>query len=63
VEAQLEAQERRIDQTTKARTAAPRAQLSHAVEEKKAADAERAKAERLAKLADAEKESRKAAKG
>jgi colicin import membrane protein len=63
VEAQLDAQERRIDETTKARTAAPKAQLSNAVAEKKAATDERAKADRLAKLADAEKESRKAARG
>ncbi|MDT7537007.1 MAG: hypothetical protein QOI82_592 [Actinomycetota bacterium] len=62
VEAQLDAQERRIDETTKARTAAPKAQLSNAVAEKKAAESERAKADRLAKLADAEKESRRAAK-
>jgi hypothetical protein len=63
VQQQLEAQERRIDETTKARTAAPKAQLASAVADKKAADAERAKADRLAKLAEVEKETRKAAKG
>ncbi|MDT7572400.1 MAG: hypothetical protein QOE05_2574 [Actinomycetota bacterium] len=63
IEAQLDAQERRIDQTTKARTAAPKAQLATAVDEKKQAQAERTKAERLAKLADAEKETRRAARG
>jgi hypothetical protein len=62
VEAQLDAQERRIEQTTKARIAAPKALLSDAVADKQAADAERAKAERLATLAADEKESRKAAK-
>lgn len=60
VQADLETQEKRIAETTRARTAAPKAQLGDAVAEKKAADAERAKAERLAQLADAEKESRKA---
>jgi hypothetical protein len=63
VQEQLEAQEQRIEETTKARIAAPKAQLSHAVEDKKAADAERAKAERLAKLAADEKDSRKASRG
>ncbi|MDX6199057.1 MAG: hypothetical protein QOJ79_2208 [Actinomycetota bacterium] len=63
VTAQLDAQEQRIEQTTKARIAAPKAQLSNAIAEKKAADAERAKADRLAKLASDEKDSRKAAKG
>lgn len=62
VEAQLAAQERRIDETTKARTAAPKAQLSNAVADKQQAAAERAKAERLAQLADGEKQSRRAAK-
>jgi hypothetical protein len=57
---QLDAQEARIDATEKARTAAPKAQLGTAVQEKKTADAERAKAERLGDLADAERESRKA---
>ena len=59
----LDAQESRIDATEKARTAAPKAQLEDAVTQKKTADAERAKAERLAQLADAERESRKAARG
>lgn len=58
----LDAQESRIDATEKARTAAPTAQLEDAVAQKKTADAERAKAERLAQLADAERESRKAAR-
>jgi hypothetical protein len=62
VTAQLEAQEQRIDQVTKARTAAPKAQLSDAVAEKKAAGAERAKADRLAKLATDEQDTRRAAR-
>jgi colicin import membrane protein len=62
VTAQLDAQEKRIEDTTKARTAAPKAQLKDAVAEKKAADAERAKADRLAELATDERETRKAAR-
>ena len=62
VTSQLDKQETRIDLTEKARTAAPKAQLEDAVAQKKAADAERAKAERLAELAGAERESRKAAR-
>jgi hypothetical protein len=62
VTSQLEAQEQRIDDVTKARTAAPKAQLGDAVAEKKAANAERAKADRLAKLAQDEKDSRRAAR-
>lgn len=62
VQAELDAQERRIEETTKARTAAPRAQLSRAVADKKAAGAERAKAERLAELAADEKQTRRAAR-
>ena len=58
----LDAQESRIDAAEMARTAAPKAQLEDAVVQKKTADAERAKAERLAQLADAERESRKAAR-
>jgi hypothetical protein len=61
VTSQLDAQEQRIDEVTRARTAAPKAQLGDAVAEKKAADAERAKADRLAKLAADERESRRAA--
>ena len=60
VTAQLETQEDRIDATEKARTAAPKAQLADAVQEQKLADADRAKAERLGELAEAERESRKA---
>ena len=59
---QLDRQETRIDLTEKARTAAPKAQLEDALSEKQVADAERAKAERLAELADAEKNARKAAR-
>jgi hypothetical protein len=62
VTAQLDEQEQRIDEVTRARTAAPKAQLGDAVAEKKTADAERAKAERLAKLANDEKEARRAAR-
>ena len=62
VTAQLDAQESRIDEVTKARTAAPKAQLHDAVGEKKAANAERQKADRLAKLANDEKETRRAAR-
>ena len=62
VTSQLDAQESRIEQTEKARTAAPKAQLEDAVAEKKTADAERAKAERLGDLAEAEKDARKAAR-
>jgi hypothetical protein len=63
VTAQLDAQEQRIDEVTKARTAKPKAQLKDAVAEKKSADAERAKADRLAELAADEKETRRAARG
>lgn len=62
VTAQLDAQEQRIDEVTKARTAAPKAQLKDAVAEKRAAGAERTKADRLAKLASDEKEARRAAR-
>ncbi|GAC1610662.1 MAG: hypothetical protein NVS3B26_18660 [Mycobacteriales bacterium] len=62
VTAQLDAQEARIDSVTQARTAAPKAQLTEAVAEKKAADAERSKADRLAQLANEEKETRRAAR-
>lgn len=62
VTSKLDAQEARIDATERARTAAPKAQLTDAIAEKKTADAERAKAERLAALAAAEKDSRKAAR-
>jgi hypothetical protein len=62
VTSKLDQQENRIDLTEKARTAAPKAQLQDAVAQKKTADAERAKAERLAELAGAERESRKAAR-
>lgn len=62
VTAQLDAQEARIDSVTKARTAAPKAQLNDAVAEKKAANAERSKADRLAQLANNEKETRRAAR-
>ena len=62
VTAQLDSQEARIDATERARTAAPTAQLTNAVQEKKTADAERAKAQRLNSLANAEKESRRAAR-
>ena len=62
VTAQLEAQEARIDSVTKARTAAPKAQLTDAVAEKKAANAERSRADRLAQLANDEKETRQAAR-
>ena len=58
----LDTQEARIDATQRARTAAPKAQLKDAVEQKKTADAERAQAERLAQLAKAEKDNRKAAR-
>jgi hypothetical protein len=61
VTAQLDEQEQRIDEVTRARTAAPKAQLGDAVAEKKAANAERSKADRLAKLAADERESRRAA--
>ena len=59
VTAQLREQEQRIDSVASARTAAPKAQLGAAVAEKKAADAERLKAERLASLADQERQSRR----
>lgn len=58
----LDTQEARIDATQRARTAAPKAQLKDAADQKKTADAERAQAERLAQLAKAEKDSRKAAR-
>jgi hypothetical protein len=56
-------QEARIEQRTEARTAASKAQLETAVERKSAADAERADADRLAKLAGAEKQRRAQARG
>ena len=62
VTSQLQAQESRIDATERARTAAPKAQLSDAVDKKRTADAERAQAERLAQLAETERETRKAAR-
>ncbi|MCA1713303.1 MAG: hypothetical protein LC789_17340 [Actinobacteria bacterium] len=62
VTSQLDAQESRIDATERARTAAPTAQLTDAVQEKKTADAERRKAERLAQLAETEKQSRQNAR-
>jgi hypothetical protein len=52
--------EQRIEQTTAARTAAPKAQLQDAVGRKQDADAERAAADRLAQLAGAEREKRAA---
>lgn len=58
----LDKQEAQIDATTRARTAAPKAQLSEAAAAKKSAAAERVKAERLASLAAAERDSRKAAR-
>ncbi len=54
--------EQRIEARTAARTAAPKAQLSEAVERKQDADSERAAADRLAQLADLEREKRQAAK-
>ena len=54
--------EERIEQRAAERTAAPKAQLSQAVERKQEADAERAAADRLAELADAEREKRTAEK-
>jgi hypothetical protein len=62
VAAQLDAQEQRIDQVSKARTAAPKAQLAGAAAEKKAAGAERAKADRLKKLTADERETRRSAR-
>lgn len=62
VVSQLEAQESRIDATERARTAAPGTQLAGAVQEKQTADAERRKAERLAQLAEGEKQRRRAAR-
>ena len=56
----LEQQEARIEQQKAARTAAPKAQLDKAVERQAVADDERAEAERLAQLAEAERESRAA---
>jgi hypothetical protein len=61
VTSQLDSQEARIDATEKARTAAPKAQLTEATQEKQTADAERAKADRLADLAAAERDTRKEA--
>jgi penicillin-binding protein len=63
ITSQLDAQEQRIDEVAKARTAAPKAQLKDAVAQKRAADAERSKADRLGRLAADEKESRRAARG
>jgi hypothetical protein len=60
VTAQLEAQEDRIDAVEEARTSAPKAQLTGALEQKQKAETERAKAKRLADLAAAEAKSRKA---
>jgi hypothetical protein len=66
-EAQLRAErdrlaqaEQQIEQRVAERTAAPKAQLDRAVELQGEADDERAQAERLAQLADAERESRQA---
>lgn len=66
-QAQIEAErrrlaetEQRIEQRTAERTAAPKAQLETAVERKTEADSERAAADRLAQLADAEREKRTA---
>jgi hypothetical protein len=56
--AQADAQEARIDAEERAATAAPKAQLSQATQEKAAADQQRAKAERLEGLVDAEREKR-----
>ena len=56
----LEKTEQRIEQRTAERTAAPKAQLEDAVERKQDADAERAAADRLSQLADAEREKRTA---
>lgn len=58
--ARLEQQEARIEQVKDARTAASKAQLEQAVERQSGADAERAEADRLAQLAEAEREGRKA---
>lgn len=58
----LQTQEARIEAVTRARTAAPKAQLKQAVQDKQTADAERNQAERLSALAKAEKASRKAAR-
>jgi len=52
-------QEARIEQQTEARTAAPKAQLSDAVEDSKAARKRKDDAEELARLAEQEKLSRK----
>jgi hypothetical protein len=54
--------EARIEQRTAERTAAPKAQLSEAVQRKQDADSERAAADRMAQLADLEREKRQAAK-
>jgi len=56
----LEKTEARIEQRKEQRTAAPKAQLELAVDRKQEADAERAAADRLAELADAEKARRTA---
>lgn len=58
----LASQEAAIEQRTAERTAAPAAQLAGAVERQQEADAGRASADRLAELADAEKDSRTAEK-
>ncbi len=59
--AQADKRETTIDAKEKAVTAAPKAQLSDAVKEKATADDQRAQAEKLGKLADAEKAERQAA--
>lgn len=56
--AQADAQEARIDAVERDATAAPKAQLSQATQEKAAANQQRAKAERLEGLVDAEREKR-----
>jgi hypothetical protein len=53
-------EERRIAAEVEADTAAPKAQLDDAVELKRAADSERSQADRMAELADAEAQSRRA---
>ena len=55
----LEAQQDRIETRTKARTAAPKAQLDNAVDRSAEAAAERSDADRLAQLAAAERASRR----
>jgi hypothetical protein len=54
--------EERIEARVAARTAAPKAQLSEAVERKQDADSERAAADRMAQLAQIERDKRQAAK-